>query len=268
MSKNQTTAFIGYTRSQLIPQLPMRDIRIFDTYEELYTEAAGIFLQAGTEAIINQGRFSIGLSGGSTPLPLYRLLAQAKTTGPLDWHKSHFFWGDERPVGPDHSQSNFREAFQSLLSPLDIPPQNIHRIQGEHQPDLAAREYEKDLLTWFGNVPPRFDLILLGMGDDGHTASLFPGTTLVKKALAGQTGWTEEVYVPQLDSWRISMTPRLINAASLILFLVTGRNKASTLKQVLDGPHRPEIYPAQLIQPIDGKQIWLLDGEAAAGMCT
>lgn len=243
----------------------MRDIQIFETREELYNEAAGIFLQAGTEAILNQGRFSIGLSGGSTPLPLYRLLAQAKTTGSLDWHNSHFFWGDERSVGPDHPQSNYREAFQSLLSPLEIPSQNIHRIQGENQPGRAAREYEKDLLTWFDEDPPKFDLILLGMGDDGHTASLFPGTTLVKKALAGQTSWVEEVYVPQLDSWRISMTPRLINAASLILFLITGRNKASTLRQVLDGPHQPETYPIQLIQPRAGQQIWLLDGEAAAG---
>lgn len=242
----------------------MKNIQIFDTKEALFQAAASIVVQTGTEAIQLRGRFSITLSGGSTPLPLYQKLTGDKWSGSLDWDKTHFFWGDERAVNPDHPDSNYRGAFQSLLSLLRIPPQNIHRIKGEYQPDRAAAEYEKNLLTWFGNDPPRFDLILLGMGDDGHTASLFPGTTLVKNAGDSQHQWVDSVFVPQLDSWRISMTPRLINTAALVVFLVLGRNKAGALREVLQGSQQPEVYPSQLIQPKNGQLVWLVDREAAA----
>jgi 6-phosphogluconolactonase len=236
----------------------MAEIRIFKTPENLYSEAIAIFLSAGTEAQRNQASFSVALSGGSTPLPLYQRLAENGKGDQLNWEKIHFFWGDERAVGPDHPDSNYGEAFQALLKPRGVPDPNIHRIEGERQPENAAQKYEQDLLEWFGEIPPRFDLILLGLGDDGHTASLFPGTKLSGSA------WVNAIHVPKLESWRITMSPRLINAASLVLFLVIGAEKARALNKVLNGPYHPEIYPAQLIQPENGELIWLIDKDAAA----
>jgi len=139
-----------------------------------------------------------------------------------------------------------------------VPLANIHRVKGDLQPEIAAKKYEQDLLNWFGVDPPRFDLILLGLGDDGHTASLFPGTKLEEDA------WVNAVHVPELESWRITFTPRLINAASRILFLVVGAEIAGVLNKVLNGPYQPETCPAQLVQPENGELFWLIDRDAAA----
>lgn len=236
----------------------MAEIRIFKTPEELYREATAIFLTTGTEAQRNQGLFSVALSGGSTPLPLYRQLAEHGEGDRLDWKKIHFFWGDERAVSPDHPDSNYREAYQTLLKPRRVPDTNIHRIEGEFQPKIAAQKYEEDLLDWFAEIPPRFDLILLGLGSDGHTASIFPGTKI------HESSWVNAVHVPELESWRITATPQLINAASRVLFLVVGGEKARALKAVLTGSYQPQTYPAQLVQPQNGELIWLIDRDAAA----
>jgi 6-phosphogluconolactonase len=236
----------------------MAEIRIFNTPEELYREATAFFLTTGIDAQRNQGLFSVALSGGSTPLPLYRRLAEHGEGDRLDWTRVHFFWGDERAVSPDHPDSNYREAFQTLLEPRRVPDTNIHRVEGESQPEIAAQKYEGDLLDWFGETPPRFDLILLGLGSDGHTASIFPGTKLLESA------WVNAVHVPKLESWRITATPQLINAASRVLFLVIGGDKARALKAVLTGTYQPETYPAQLVQPKNGELIWLIDRDAAA----
>ena len=147
-----------------------------------------------------------------------------------------------------------------------IPEGNIHRIKGELTPKEAAQNYNDILQGWFGINHPRFDLILLGLGGDGHTASLFPGTDVVRKAKAKHSRWIEDVEVPQLNTWRITMTPKLINSASRVLFLISGKSKAGVLNEVLNGPYQPEIYPSQLIAPHQGDLIWLLDKEAAAGL--
>ena len=242
----------------------MADIRIFDSSQELYNEAARVFHQAAAEALYRQGRCSVALSGGSTPLPLYQLLTQDPKADQLDWNMIHFFWGDERTVGPDHPDSNFRSAYQALLAPRKIPSQNLHRVRGEEPPQTAAQRYERELIDWFGSTPPQFDLILLGMGADGHTASLFPGTSLVDPHRVESLSWVEAVQVPKLDSWRITFTPRLINAASQVLFLVKGADKAPALKAVIEGPDQPATVPAQLVRPEHGNLTWLIDQEAAA----
>jgi 6-phosphogluconolactonase len=167
-------------------------------------------------------------------------------------------------VGPDHPENNFRAGYQALLAPRGVPEVNIHRVQGELNPAEAAGGYEQDLLDWFGDPRPRFDLILLGMGNDGHTASLFPGTSLVASPKRDATTLVEAVQVPKLASWRITFTPYLINAAARVVFLVKGEEKAPALKAVLEGPDQPATYPAQLVQPRDGKLIWLIDQGAAS----
>jgi 6-phosphogluconolactonase len=239
----------------------MPEIKIFPKPSHLVEAAADIFIELGRRAIQERNRFLVALSGGSTPLPLYQFLAHPNQDSALDWNKVHFFWGDERPVSKDHPDSNFFQAFQALLSPRDIPSQNIHRILGERPPRESARQYQQEILEHLPGDPPQFDLILLGMGSDGHTASLFPGTEVVTNP--DQTGppWVEAVWVERLETWRISFTPQLINASRRILFLVVGENKADTLKQVLHGPYHPQRLPSQMI---DGNLTWLVDQSAAA----
>lgn len=239
----------------------MADIQIFETSQVLYHKAADLFLRTAEKVLRDQGRFSVALSGGSTPLPLYRRLAEDQPGESLDWHLVDFFWGDERAVAPDHPDSNFRAASQALLDPRSIPAGQIHRIRGELHPERAARIYQEELLGWFQDRPPRFDLILLGLGSDGHTASLFPGTV---SSPADRSSWVKAVYIPTLESWRITFTARLINAASLVLFLVSGKEKARALNRVINGSFQPDTFPAQLIQPTQGQLTWLIDKAAAA----
>lgn len=239
----------------------MPEIQIIPTQDELTAAAAALFLKIGRQAIQDRGRFSVALSGGSTPLPLYRRLAEPGLDSELDWSKIHFFWGDERAVGKEHPDSNFGQAYRALLAPRQIPPRQIHRVRGESQPADAARSYQQEILDFFPETPPRLDLVLLGMGSDGHTASLFPGTSVVRETGRPEESWVDAVHAPRLDSWRITFTPRLINAARRILFLVSGADKAETLYQVLKGPYQPRIFPSQLI---GGKVTWLVDQEAGS----
>jgi len=241
----------------------MKKILINNSQEEMISSAAAHFISTGSKAIQDRGRFSVALSGGSTPKPLYEFLADQKVDE-LDWNKVHFFWGDERCVPPDHPDSNFNQVNRALLDPKAIQEENIHRIKAELPQDEAARQYQEIILTWFQQKQPSFDLILLGMGSDGHTASLFPGTEYVKGDLTDQNRLVAANWVPKLDTWRITFTPHLINAAQNVFFLVSGHNKANTLKLVLEGPSTPEHFPSQLIAPDQGNLFWHVDLEAAA----
>ncbi|HWE61120.1 MAG TPA: 6-phosphogluconolactonase, partial [Chloroflexota bacterium] len=210
------------------------------------------------------GTFSIALSGGSTPRTLYELLATPEIAAEAPWEHMQIFWGDERHVPPDHPESNYRMAREALLDHVPIPQQNIHRIPAElPNPETVAVAYEDTLRRAFRLDPgerPRFDLILLGLGDDGHTASLFPHSP----ALHEQQRLVVANPVPKLATTRITLTVPVINNAERVWFLIAGSSKAHVLKNVLEGPRDPETYPAQLIDPTDGELILLLDTTAAA----
>ena len=224
--------------------------------KEIAATAAKEFIHLANAAIRDHGFFSAAFSGGSTPKRLYETLA-ADTS--LTWEKIHVFWGDERHVPPDHPDSNFRMTEETLLSHVSIPASNIHRIRAE-EPDAgyAAQLYENDLNVFFVG-PPRLDLALLGMGSDGHTASLFPGT----KALRETDRLVVSNWVGKLYSNRITLTAPVLNQATCVLFLVSGADKASALKGVHEGPFEPDQLPAQLISPVSGKLLWLVDQAAA-----
>jgi 6-phosphogluconolactonase len=234
--------------------------------------AAAEEFTARTEAAVRaHGAALVALSGGSTPRGLHALLADpaAPFRGRVPWTNLHVFWGDERPVPPDHPDSNYRMAYDTLLRHVPIPPAQAHRIAGEDpEHTRAAARYAEELrevFTAHGRLEagcPRFDLVILGMGADGHTASLFPGTAAVHetKRLVVAT-WVEK-----LGSHRISLTPPVLNRADMVLFLVTGSDKAETFAAVLEGPPRPDIYPSQVIRPEAGALVWLVDWAAAAAL--
>lgn len=224
--------------------------------------AAEIFVREAAQAIRAHGRFLVALSGGSTPAGLYHLLASEPYRNRAGWEKVFVFWGDERCVPPDEEGSNYRQARETLLKHVPIPNENVQRIKGELEPAEASEDYAQTLkrfaapdLDW-----PRFDLVLLGMGEDGHTASLFPGSPVEADSptLAVTADYKGR------PAHRVTLTPLVLNSARNILFLVTGESKASTLKEVLNGAHKPELFPAQRIQPTDGKLIWLVDEGAAS----
>jgi len=230
----------------------------------LAREAAERFAGIAAEALARAGRFTVALTGGSTPKLLYTLLATEPYRSRLPWPRTHVFWGDERCVPPDHKESNYRMAHEALLRHLPIPPAQIHRMRGEDpDPERAAAEYEHQLRAAFqsqAGMPPRFDLVLLGMGADGHTASLFPHT----EALREKQRWVVRNHVPKLQAHRLTLTAPVINAGATILFLVAGDEKAAALRDVLEGPADPGRLPAQLIRPTAGRLVWLVDRAAAS----
>jgi len=241
----------------------VHDLEVVADGEALARKAADYVARIANEAIAARGQFSIGLPGGSTPRALFKRLASPAWASRIDWARVHVFWGDERCVPPDHAESNYRLARETLLDRVPLPPEHSHRIAGELAPTEAAWRYEAELRAFFAGgepeVPqPCFDLLLLGMGDDGHTASLFPGTA----ALHETARWAVENYVPRLNSWRVTLTVPAINTAAHVLFLVSGAVKAEALRAVLHGPRQPEVYPAQLIQPQAGRPLWLVDRAA------
>ena len=239
-------------------------IHTFTDAQELTRAAAGLFLEVGKLAIAERNRFLVALSGGSTPKALYSILASDKYAQQLDWSKVHFLFGDERSVPPTHADSNFAMANAILFSPLHIPSAQIHRMRGEDPPETAAAQYETTLRHLTTAVPgqwPRLDIVLLGMGDDGHTASLFPGTA----SLTEQTRWVVPSTSPQGTRARVTLTLGVINHASVVLFLVAGRNKAAVVRRVLEQrPGDPGPYPAALIRPETGRLLWYLDRAAAS----
>ncbi len=221
--------------------------------EELAWIAAKHIVALAAEAIERRGRFIVALSGGSTPRPTYALLAEEPFSSQIDWSRVHLGWGDERCVPPTHPDSNYRMAREALLDHVDIPAENIHRIRGELGAVRAAAAYRAELDDLLGQ-DGRFDLILLGMGADGHTASLFPGTP----ALAERQKTVVAVHVEELDAWRVTLTLPVINSARHVTFLVSGASKAEALARVRDG----EPLPAGLVQP-RGQLIWIVDQEGS-----
>ena len=201
-------------------------IQVFDSAEDVATAAAEAFVQAATGAIASGGRFSVALSGGTTPKRVYQLLATESYRDRLDWTRVHIFFGDERCVPVDHPDSNYRMAREALISAVPIPGENVFPIQGDGDPGSNAQKYEQQLKQFFVNTHwPIFDLVLLGLGEDAHTASLFPGT----KALHEDNAWVVANWVEKLQTWRITLTAPVINHAAQILFLVTGSSKAKPL---------------------------------------
>ena len=217
------------------------NVRVFESPQNLAEAAAEVFAEKARKSIGEKGSFAVALAGGSTPKALYELLA-ARYRDALDWSKVHAFFGDERTVPPDHEDSNYRMAHEALLS--QVPVGSVHRMRGELDPREAATLYEEELTTFFDGKPS-FDLILLGIGGDGHTASLFPHTP----ALDARDRWVVENPVEKVGTIRITLTVPAINAARKVTFLVTGEGKAEALKEIIEGDADPHEYPAKLIQP-------------------
>jgi 6-phosphogluconolactonase len=241
------------------------ELRRLTTPQDLFQAAAEEVIRAATDAVAQRGRFAIALSGGSTPKNLYTLIA-ANASASLPWDRMFFFWGDERHVPPDDPDSNYRMAKETLLSKIAVPPANIFPIPAENpDPSAAAEAYEDTLRNFFALAPgefPRFDLILLGMGPDGHTASLFPETAaLQEKSRLVVANWVEK-----LQASRITFTLPVLNAARCVAFLVSGTDKAAVLHEVLEGNAPAEKYPSKLVRPSDGRLIWFVDRAAASGL--
>lgn len=248
-----------------IVELPPAEVRIFPNPDLLSRGAVDELTRVARQAVAARNRCTIALAGGSTPRALYSLLAADQQAGrnPLPWEKIHIFFGDERLVPAEHPDSNYRMARESLLARVPIPSGNVHRVETERGPEPAAAAYAAGLLETFA-VPagtwPSFDLILLGLGPDGHTASLFPGC----QALDEQTLPVCATWVEKLNSHRITFTLPLINAAAEILFVTQGREKQPMLRNVLRGDPSGVIHPAQRVRPKQGRLLWMVD-EAAAG---
>ena len=238
------------------------DILIFPDLAELARQAAARFAGLAADAVAARSCFTVALSGGATPTGLYHLLAQAPYRDRLPWSRIHLFWGDERCVPLDHPESNYRQAQETFISRVPIPAANVHRILGELSPDAAAHAYSAELRAFFGDPWPTFDLILLGMGDDGHIAALFPGSPAIhetEKPVVATTGQYQD-----RPAQRVTLTLPAINAARDIFFLVAGAAKAPAVHAVLHGP--PAGFPAQQVHPA-GRLTWFLD-EAAAQFTT
>lgn len=228
----------------------------------LNAESARRLHGLASEAIQAGNRFTIALSGGSTPARLYSLLAEPDFG--LPWESVHLFWGDERCVPPDHAESNYRMADEALISRLAVPAGNVHRMRGELRPDEGARAYDELLAAFFSSPWPRFDLVLLGIGEDGHTASLFPGSSALREASSAVAA----TYVERLASHRLTLTPPAINNADNVVFLVSGESKAAILREVIEGEHKPFQLPAQLVRPDRGQLTFIIDLAAARMMHT
>lgn len=239
--------------------------------EDLARQGTAVFLSRARRAIEKRGRLDVLLAGGETPRRLYRLLAGEASRAGFSWRPVHLFWGDERMVPEDSPESNFRMARETLLSGIDIPASNIHRVPTElGDASEVARRYERELREYFGNVPgfPSFDLVLLGLGLDGHTASLFPDSGPAPSPGIRDGGWVIAPYVEKLGAFRITVTLGVLNAARTVIFLVSGRDKGVILKQVLSSGEPDASLPARKVLPREGERIWLVDREAASRLRT
>jgi 6-phosphogluconolactonase len=233
--------------------MPTPELKILPDLPALQRAGADEIIRCAKESIHNKGSFSIALSGGSTPAGMYAMLAEEN----LPWDKIQIFFGDERHVPPGDPQSNYGMAYKSLLSKISIPPENVHRVHAELDAETAAQQYEDELRSFF-HQSPRFDLILLGMGSEGHTASLFPGSAALKETQR----WVAANWIEKLNTWRITFTFPVLNNAAEVLFVVAGHDKAEALKQVLEGDPSDE-YPAQRVRPSDGRLLWFVEADAA-----
>src|SRR5437879_1028111 len=244
------------------------DLAVLPSAAALADATAARFVAAAEDAIASRGQFIVALSGGSTPRDTYRQLATEALVSRVMWSRVQVLWGDERCVPPDHMESNYRMARDTLLDRVPVPAANVHRIHGEDDPAAAAALYEATLRALLKTPagPPRtapgarIDLVLLGLGDDGHTASLFPGSAAAHE----QTRWVMAEYAAAASLWRVTLTLAVINAAAEVLFLVSGGAKEGGVRRVLEGPYRPQELPAQAIAPSNGRVRWCVDAAAAA----
>jgi 6-phosphogluconolactonase len=233
---------------------------IYPDVSALIAGAADFIREEAIEAVAQRGRFAVALSGGNTPKPIYERLAKAAG---IDWTRVQIFFGDERCVPPEDQRSNYNMAKAALLDHARIPPANVHRMRGEKEPETAAADYAGVLKSALG-TDGRLDLVLLGLGDNGHTASLFPGLAVVTEA----NRTVMALYVEVVGMWRLTLTPPIINAARRVVFLADGPGKAEVLDRVLQGPRQPMVLPAQVVRPTERPALWLIDAAAAARLQT
>lgn len=239
-------------------------ILIFEPGQSMFTTAAAYIQRRAEQSIARRNRFFFVLSGGGTPRPLYRLLASPPYRDTFPWAQTHLFWSDERTVPPTDPESNYGMVRDLLLDHVDVPEEHVHRVRGELEPALAAEAYEQELLSLAedGNAWPHFDLVLLGLGSDGHTASLFPGSTHPMRDAQPVLAVTASY--GGRPAGRVTLTPPALNSARAVIFLVSGSEKAGALAATLQGPQNGVAYPAQRIQPAGDQIIWFVDSDAAA----
>ena len=234
------------------------DLEVFADAGAVAAAVADLFLDTACTALAQRGKFHVALSGGNTPRAAYELLAQLPRSREISWSDVFIYFGDERCVPPDDEQSNYRMAKLAFLDAVPIPPANVHRMRGEIDPKEAAREYAAVLRTDLGDEPS-LDLTLLGLGPDGHTASLFPGSP----PDADNDALVRAVYSDERAMWRITITPKVINASRTVAFAVEGVEKAAILEAILKGPRDPVALPSQIVAPSPGRLLWLADVAAA-----
>lgn len=234
-------------------------LHIFDNKEIMSENLAQWICDLIAETLKNQEFFSLVLSGGGTPKLLYQKLASEKYSSQINWKRINIFWGDERVVPYSDERNNAKMAFDILLDHVEIPATQIHKMRTDIEANFAAKEYEKLLHTFFDSAAYSFDLVLLGMGDDGHTLSLFPGSHIIDENIH----WVNSVYNEEQKMYRITLMPVIVNKAAHVAFMVDGPKKTNVLQQVLEGKYMPEKLPSQLIKPAQGELHWFLDEDAA-----
>jgi 6-phosphogluconolactonase len=238
------------------------ELHIFKNPNELSHAAAKWIAGDIAATLKKQDRYTIALSGGSTPKALHQILAAPPYKEQIDWSKLHIFWGDERAVPFEDDRNNAKMAFDTLLNFVPVPAAQIHVMRTDMGPEQSASEYENILHRYFDKTANSFDLVLLGMGDDGHTLSLFPGTAAVHEEKA----WTIAFFLQAQDMYRITLTKTIVNRSAKIAFLTTGTAKAHALKEVQQGAYNPDLYPSQVIKPVSGELHWFVDEAAATGL--
>jgi 6-phosphogluconolactonase len=249
----------------LIEKQEFMQLHVYDSLDAMSTALAAWISDYIGASLQRKDRFTIALSGGNTPKQLHHLLSASPYKEAIAWSKLHIFWGDERSVPFEDERNNAKMAFDTLLNHVPVPAAQIHVMRTDISPAQSAAEYEKILHRYFPEAATEsrgntFDLVLLGMGDDGHTLSLFPGTTVVHEEKA----WVTSFYLPAQDMHRITLTKAVVNQSAAIVFLTTGSAKAHALKEVLKGPYNPDLFPSQVIKPVNGELHWFVDKAAAA----
>jgi 6-phosphogluconolactonase len=239
-------------------------LHIYDTKDQMSNQLASWMVELISETLKVREFFYLVLSGGETPKLLFQKLASAKYKDQINWKRIHIFWGDERVVPFNDERNNAKMAFDILINNTDIPASQVHIMRTDIEPNFAVDKYRVLLHNFFDSTPASFDLVLLGMGDDGHTLSLFPGSPAVKD----KRHWVKFVYNEQQQMYRITLMPRIVNKAAHIAFMVDGSKKAKVLQEVLEGEYLPEKFPAQIIKPVNGELHWFLDKAAAKELNT
>jgi 6-phosphogluconolactonase len=240
------------------------NLHIYQNDKEFAKDVSEWIIQTISETLKTQEKFTWVLSGGNTPKPVYELLSATPYRELIDWKKIHFFWGDERAVPFADNRNNAKMAYETLLNNVPVSADQIHVMRTDISPEQSAIEYEKILREYFpitieNSKLKTFDLVLLGMGEDGHTLSLFPGTEVVHE----ENAWTKAFFLKAQDMYRITLTKTIVNRSSKIAFLTTGENKADALHEVIEGKYNPDLYPSQVIKPVNGELHWFVDSDAA-----